>query len=282
MARRPKRSVEEKQALASIGGRLKTIANLKYGSSPAELAGATGVSPQTWSRVLAGQQAPSWKLLAALFDLGVNVEWVLAGRGYPFLEDAREHRAGEQTFLVAKAILAGPPDQHREQLVGLDLHVTDLTQSRSRYWLQIQDGDPIVREASAGIRAGDLLQLESDPSYWLTNLQRLRDAEIGAFRVSMDQGQLLALGQIEVVFSAPDQSVSVSANIFGLGKMPVDLATAVLSPRMSELGRKAKAEFGKELRCIDLTCAEPPNEQVPAKLRLAELIAVKVDRKSVV
>ena len=284
MGKRPKRSQGEKQELATLGARLKNVVNLKFAGSTIPLVTATGVSQPTWSRVLMGQQAPSWKLLAALIDQGVNIEWVLTGRGYPFLEDAVGHRAGEDKFLVAKAILPGPPDEHREQLFGLDLHVDDLTRSRSRYWLQIQDQDPVVREASISIRAGDLLQMESDPSYWLTNLQRLRNAEIGAFRIQMDQGQLLALGQIEVVFNSPDQPVTVNANIFGFGKMSVDLATVVMTKKLSALASKAKEEFGKELMVIDLGGIELPPVfaghaeygEMAQAARVAELIAVKV------
>lgn len=277
MEKRPKRSQEDKHELAAVGSRLKKITNLKFGGRANQVVAATGISQPTWSRVLTGQQAPSWKLLVSLIDQGINVEWVLTGRGYPFLEDSPEHRAGEKKFLVAKALLPGPPEQYREQLVGLDLRVADLTRSGSRYWLEVQDGDLIVCEASVGIRAGDLLQMESDPSYWLTNLQQLRDAEIGAFRVQLDQGQLLALGQIEVTWGAPSQPFTVNANVFGFGKMPVALATAVLSQEMSELSRKAKAEFGKELRVIDLGDAgHAENDGMAQEAGVAELIAVKI------
>lgn len=284
MGKRPTRGPAEKQELATLGGRLKGLVNIKFAGSAISLVAATGISQPTWSRVLAGRQAPSWKLLAALIDLGVNVEWVLTGRGYPFLEDSPEHRAGKREFLVARAILPGPPEQCQEHLVGLDLHVDELTRSRSRYWLQIQDRDPIVHDDRVGIRAGDLIQMETDPTYWLSNLQRLRDAGIGAFRLHTDHGQILALGQINLDIGTPIQNLKMTANIFGCGEMPLDLSTVVLDKHTSDAARNVKEKFGKSLRHLDLSplastapsVSQPTTENVLPVVRLAELIAVKV------
>ena len=118
MGKRPKRSQHEKHELAAIGARLKHIANFKFGGSVTELVAATGISQPTWSRVLTGEQAPSWKLLLALIVMGVNVEWVLTGRGYPFLEDSVQHREASRRSASPRRSCPVRPSSTRTSSLG--------------------------------------------------------------------------------------------------------------------------------------------------------------------
>jgi len=271
MGKRPKRSVADQEQLAAIGARIQHVINLKFGSGQRPLAEATGISQPTWSRVIAGRQAPSWKVLVALMELGVNTEWVLTDRGQPFFQESPEHRAGQPHFLVAKAILPGQPQQHRMHLLHLDLHLDELTRSASRYWLQIQPRDPIADAPDEDIRGGDLVLLETDPDYWMVNLCRLKD-EIGAFRVRVGEANLLLLGRIRAEFQDADEPCKLTANIFGVGQRPVSLP------------ENYKRTYGKELRPIDLSKNEPSSsvsrpegkKDRSNECGFAELLAVKI------
>ena len=106
-------------------------------------------------------------------------------------------------------------------------------------------------DGGMAIQAGDLIQLECDPSYWLENVQRFKRAEIG-LPIRLEPGESVGSranrsesGHAGATADSEREHLRLRQDAGGPG-------TPSSSPEISESRRKAKEEFGKELGAIDL------------------------------
>ena len=85
-----------------IGKRLKLIRELK-GLSQTELGNSLGIMYQHVSKYERGESVPTWENLIKLIELyGVNINWLLTGRGKMFLSKMGYEEIEEKTILKIK------------------------------------------------------------------------------------------------------------------------------------------------------------------------------------
>ena len=175
--------------------------------------------PVTW-RVMQGKQAPPGKLIENLArDPRVNLAWLFRGEGNP------TGIAG-QAMPVAKVILPGPPDDHQDFLLGETYPLATGFCRPSRYWLEIQPGDPVLR---SGLRLNvrDLLLMESDRRAFPTP-DRLAH-HLCAVRINVDGQTTLKLGLVDSVQGNDDTGPKhIEVDTFDLGVDPSEVKCDVV------------------------------------------------------
>jgi hypothetical protein len=88
-------------------------------------------------------------------DPRVDPSWLLRGKGTP-LGAAIAH-----ALPIAREILPGLPEHHQHRLCGETFSLAAHLCRPSRYWLEIQPDDPVLR-SSLRLNARDLLLMETD------------------------------------------------------------------------------------------------------------------------
>ena len=76
----------QQTSIVSLGERLRQVRNI-FGMSQVAVAKAAGVSVTAWQNYENGNQCPGGKVLGALVQLGVNVNWILTGEGQMMREN---------------------------------------------------------------------------------------------------------------------------------------------------------------------------------------------------
>ena len=121
----------------------------------------------------------------------------------------------------------GPPGEHSEMLSGETFSLAANFYRPTRYWYELQPGEPAIR-SGLQLKVRDLLLMESDPNEF-PEKERLNDVICGV-RVIVDGKEKLKLGQ---VFFEPDSEDSGPARIevdtFDLGIDPSRITTEVRS-----------------------------------------------------
>jgi len=146
-----------------VGARFKEFfdGDPELRGSQSALAKKLGVSQPAISRVAAGEQLPSGKLILALTKhTRLNLDWLFTGRGDKLLAEG----GGSVKVPVADRPLPGAPEQHRDLLNEEYLAGCGVSLTPSMYWLRVQRNDPITGAADQKIRPGDLILLETDRS----------------------------------------------------------------------------------------------------------------------
>lgn len=159
----------DRAAAGQIGRRLQSFLAHSNAGSQNALSKKLGLSQPAISRVLAGEQLPSGRLLLALLERSeLNIEWLLSGRGRMFRNSkatsgtTKESTPTASPILVAKHPLPGSPSQCRDQLCEESSISSKLFPTESSYFLQAQMKDPVVKSTWHKIKAGDLLLMETD------------------------------------------------------------------------------------------------------------------------
>ena len=126
-----------------------------------------GCSPSVLTKIAAGSQSPGRRLLTAICSHPkVSPSWLLAGKGEPLLADSSEAPAAGWPLPISKQALPGAPADHLEMLFGESFPTAGAFYRPSRYWLEIQPKEPILRFRHLCLRPGDLLLVETDDSWW--------------------------------------------------------------------------------------------------------------------
>lgn len=152
--------------IKQVGERFKDFLDLKYVGNQSVAASKLGISQPALSRVAAGDQLPSGKLLLALSrKTEINLDWLFAGRGDMLLPKGAPGLGNKvlQTPIVNRP-LPGPPDAHPDLLSGELLAGCGFGLRHGQYWLRIQRGEPITRAEGEKVREGNLILMETDRS----------------------------------------------------------------------------------------------------------------------
>lgn len=145
--------------------RLEWVLRNHFGGSQRKMARAVGTSQASLSRIINQVQKPGSKLLAAIASLPeVSDTWLYTGKGDPFVPSLQVPAIEELELPVARRLLPGPVEAHRDQFTDDRFPVARRFYRESRYWYEVQRGEPIVGEASQKVAVGDLLLMETDPS----------------------------------------------------------------------------------------------------------------------
>lgn len=130
--------------------RVAKLCDQHWGGNQRAMARDLHLSPQVIHRVVTGGQPPPGRLVEALAERpGVDLNWLLRGDSPASLP-------------VADDVLAGSPADCSADLSNARFAATEIVVRESQYWLAIANDHPILRHPEFGIRAGDLLLMESD------------------------------------------------------------------------------------------------------------------------
>jgi transcriptional regulator with XRE-family HTH domain len=178
--------------------RIVRLSELTWKGNRSQMGRDLGIDQAAVSRVLAGKQQPSAKLLERLATWpGVNVVWLLSGHGQPLIEGGA--RAGDGPDLpLVEELLPGPPGDHPERLSGAGHPVAPRFHSPTAYWYRVQAGTPLTRDRK-DLVAGDLLFMEAGEA-WTRRAEAVRGRLCG-FRVRTGRKERVLWGAVSL---APD------------------------------------------------------------------------------
>jgi transcriptional regulator with XRE-family HTH domain len=150
-----------------IKARLKELCRKDHGDNLADLARALGLRQPTLWKMVSGNQQPSTALLMALARKGVNLHWLLEGRGPQRLEGADALLRGGVAIVprvpVAPKLLDRGPSGDGGQRLGREAGPLEGIFSPTQYWIQVTEADPVTRHTDAQLVPGEWLLLECDP-----------------------------------------------------------------------------------------------------------------------
>jgi transcriptional regulator with XRE-family HTH domain len=148
----------------AIGQRFKTYLDSEWRANQSTLADKVGVSQPAISRVAAGEQLPSGKLLLALSkNTNLNVDWLLRDRGAMLLREGRSLSGKTLPAIpIVEHPLPGPPKDHASLLAGESLAGCGINFGPTQYWLRLHKNDPITRVNRQNVLPGDLVLLETN------------------------------------------------------------------------------------------------------------------------
>lgn len=213
--------------------------NVWHGNA-ASMARDLKVSHPALSRVLAGEQMPSSRMLEALAKQpDLNLRWLLAGEGEPLSE--RGLGAGGGHFLpVAKSLLPAPPQDCPERLTFMTFPVAAAFRSATAYWYRVDHRQGVTRQKHPGLAAGELVLVETAPSW-----TKRPDALGGRLVVLRASGCPVELIIAAISHDADnfEDDVIFDVNTFGMAdaktlNCSVDAATAASSTARGK-GKKA-------------------------------------------
>ncbi len=126
-----------------------------------------GCSPSVITKIAAGSQSAGRRLLTAIASHPkVNPTWLLSGSGEPLLADSPEAPDTGWPLSVARQPLLGAPTHGAGLVSGETFPTAGAFYRESRYWLEVQAAEPILRLRRLNLLAKDLLLMETDASYW--------------------------------------------------------------------------------------------------------------------
>lgn len=146
--------------------RVRWLLDRVWEGNRSEMARAVGCSHSVLTKIAAEQQDPGRRLLTAIASHPkVNPGWLLSGQGEPLLAERPDAPPEGWPIPIAKQVLPGPPDLHRDLLSGEHFPVAGGFYRPTRYWLEIQRGDLVAKSDEVRIDAGDLLLMETDENW---------------------------------------------------------------------------------------------------------------------
>jgi hypothetical protein len=172
----PRRTSYAQQDPGTPAGRIERLLRLLWAGNQRKMAEDLAVSQATISKVVRGERAPGSKLLDAIANHpAVNRHWVHEGQGEPLRAEHHETPADECLVPVARVILPGPPSNNVGLLAGSRVPIAAFYFAPSRYLLEVQADDAVVRVPELKIAAGDLLLMETDGAVWRGNVRVLNN-----------------------------------------------------------------------------------------------------------
>ncbi|MCA9123712.1 MAG: hypothetical protein H6822_08650 [Planctomycetaceae bacterium] len=126
-----------------------------------------GCSPSVITKIAAGRQSAGRRLLTAISaHPKVNPSWLLSGVGEPLLADSPEAPAAGWPLSISRQPLPGAPANSPGLLSGESLPTAGAFFRETRYWIEVQPRDPLLRIRHLKVAPKDLLLIETDASYW--------------------------------------------------------------------------------------------------------------------
>jgi hypothetical protein len=156
-----------RRALATTSERVTWLLDHVWDGNRSAMARDVGCSPSVLTKIAAGSQSPGRRLLTAISSHPkVNPSWLLAGKGEPLLADSLEVPAAGWPLPISSQALPGAPDAHHDILSGESFPTAGAFYRPSRYWLEVQPKEPLLRIRHLCLRPRDLLLVETDESWW--------------------------------------------------------------------------------------------------------------------
>jgi hypothetical protein len=172
----PRRTSYAQQDPGTPAGRIEFLLRVLWSGSQRKMAEDLSVSQALISKVVRGERAPGSKLIDAVANHPrVNRLWLHEGQGEPLRAEHREAPADEYWVPIARVILPGPPADNVGLLAGHRVPVAASYFASSRYLLEIQADDAVVRVSKLKIAPGDLLLMETNGATWQGDVRVLND-----------------------------------------------------------------------------------------------------------
>jgi hypothetical protein len=154
---------------STVNQRVTYLLENVWNDNRSEMARDIGVTPSVLTKVAAGTQSAGRRLLAAIASHPkVNPAWVMSGEGEPVLAERSSAPTDGWPVPIARHLLPGSPDQHRDLLSGETFPLAGGLFRQSRYWLKMHPSEPITRHRWVAVRPDDLLLMETDRAFWTT------------------------------------------------------------------------------------------------------------------
>ncbi len=97
----------------SIPARLKAVRET-LGCTQKEMAKAVGIKYRSWQDYESGKSVPGGNALIAVARLGININWILTGRGSFRISEANSGESGGLLTTVARAVAEVMAEQKEE------------------------------------------------------------------------------------------------------------------------------------------------------------------------
>jgi len=244
--------------IEAIGSRFKFYLDREWRGNQSALSEELAISQPAISRVAAGEQLPSGKLLLALREqTNLNLDWLLSERGPMLLGEEGMAGAGGPKVPVANQPLPGAPAEYPTLLSG-DLIPGYGIVRPTQYWLRVQYNDPITRASIQKIQVRDLVLLETNREFFPEPLRVYEDLWV----VRITEKKEIKYRLAEVSYS---ESGIYYADTFDL---------KVIYPQSQEDVPKRKKATGKRGRLSPRTPIQ--RDRLPHRIRSNDLVARRV------
>lgn len=145
---------------SELRARIAKLAGLVWQRNQSRMGRDLKTDQAAISRILAGKQQPSAKLLEKLASRpGVNVAWLFLGHGEPLVATNLQTSVGQFRPLLDD-LLPGPLTDNTDRLSGLSYPIAAPFHSETCYWYRIPDDSPITR-GRQDVLAGDMMLMET-------------------------------------------------------------------------------------------------------------------------
>ena len=197
---RKKREESSSRISDGLHARIVRLSQLLWADNRTRMARDVGSDQSTISKVLAGKQEPSAKLLEMLAaNPRVNPVWLFTGEGEPLVEVGVRPGLGAFRPLLDE-LLPGTLDEHRDRLSGVSYPVSAAFDSPTSYWLSVRANSPITKSAHR-IKGGDLL-LEETHTDWTRRVAAATGRFCG-FAIGEGKAESVRLGYVDTFDHAP-------------------------------------------------------------------------------
>lgn len=105
--------------MKTTGERFKYLADVLYKGNKSELARNLGIKPQSFSKYTAGNVTPGGNILTKANNIGVEIDWLVNGEGYPFqLNKLEPDEQWKRLFIIRRRTMVfhGTPRVAAEML----------------------------------------------------------------------------------------------------------------------------------------------------------------------
>jgi len=154
--------------LSDVAKRIDWVLKKVWHGSQTKMARDIGVSQSVISHVIVGRQEPGRKLLAAIASNPViNSTWLITGEGDPLVSQITE--PGRRALYIARSLFEGLPEENSECLGSMQ-EVPLRYYRRSRYWIEVESGNPLTSISMLNVKVGDFVLFEPDAKNWPANL----------------------------------------------------------------------------------------------------------------
>lgn len=185
------RKTEDEKAANDLLDRIRHLFERTWNRNQRRMAEAIGISQPTLSRVLSGTQKPGRSLLLALGTFpGIDIEWLLHGRGKAPFQDPVQLVLRSGFLPVSTRLLPGAPGDYPHQLTGDYAPAAEQFNRPSCYWLRVCEHHFAEPLHDHDLRQDDLLLLETSwgdlPS--LPEIVLVRDTSTGTLLLVRSNG----------------------------------------------------------------------------------------------
>ncbi|MCY2994786.1 MAG: hypothetical protein NTY19_44030 [Planctomycetota bacterium] len=250
--------------------RLNELCERLWAGNKAQMAADIDVSPSLLSKVLQGGQSPPGKLIENVArDPRVNLAWLLRGEGLPTDQEPLQAMA----MPISKQVLPGPPEKHVGSLSGESYAVAAHLYRQTRYWLEVQPGESVLR-AELGIKVRDLLLMDTNRAE-IPDEHRLYQHLCGV-RVNVEGTVRLKLGRVDYIPGSPGSGPArLELDTFDLAVDPAEIKRKVAVHELR--GRKRAVEtYHRAVGGEDVPVSDLDMAPILPTISYADIVAIAV------